>query len=67
MALPGLKDSSQRNGGRTRNIDGRRKKDMEGRKSRCNWRGLPFTFILGFILVLAPPIAQSRSLRFVTL
>ncbi|KAM3856133.1 lysosomal acid phosphatase isoform 2-T2 [Vipera latastei] len=42
-------------------------RDMEGGKSRCNWRGLPFTFILGFILALAPPIAPSRSLRFVTL
>uniref|UniRef100_A0A098LZ60 Lysosomal acid phosphatase n=1 Tax=Hypsiglena sp. JMG-2014 TaxID=1550645 RepID=A0A098LZ60_9SAUR len=40
---------------------------MDGRKSRCNWKGLPFTFTLGFLLALAPPIAQSRTLRFVTL
>uniref|UniRef100_A0A670Z2H6 Lysosomal acid phosphatase n=2 Tax=Pseudonaja textilis TaxID=8673 RepID=A0A670Z2H6_PSETE len=40
---------------------------MEGSKSRCNWRGLRFTFILGFVLALAPPISQSRTLRFVTL
>ncbi|XP_026527017.1 LOW QUALITY PROTEIN: lysosomal acid phosphatase [Notechis scutatus] len=42
-------------------------KEMEGSKSRCNWRGLRFPFILGFVLALAPPIAQSRTLRFVTL
>ncbi|XP_013925951.1 PREDICTED: lysosomal acid phosphatase [Thamnophis sirtalis] len=40
---------------------------MGGRESRCNWRGLPFTFTLGFLFALAPPIAQSRTLRFVTL
>ncbi|XP_025024554.1 lysosomal acid phosphatase isoform X3 [Python bivittatus] len=42
-------------------------KAMEGGKSRCGWRGVPFSFVLGFVLALAPPVAQSRSLRFVTL